>query len=940
MRNPVRKVRQVRRKITYIESESECNDSDKDKDFNPKELESSDSSDENDTIQELQQSKHNSPVYSTIKQIHSKSPENDEDEAKKRSLDIHYAAELRRKYHKKRLDNLLESNELVREPVYGDGDCFFTSVMRSLNCSYSVKQLRGKVCDHFLEHHDHYFDFLSFEDQMIPEEQQKAFMNEIEKMRALGYWQSMIGDLLPLAVANLFKCCVYVYTSNIQQPLKMIQPDIVQPVGTGIKLALTSIPGENHYDAVSNKNKDAYVCVMQQTDVTKAGLDVFTVLSPKQKATFTVQNDIQPASTQPLEEPSNEKSLTPTKDENSLDCNNNIPTPMKVTPHKSAEFYTPPKLIRTRKKKCNPKTWKRNIAKDRKRSGLEYTSCTGKTMNAKSVKPIDCSKCRFRCSDKMSEEDRKDIFSLYYGMSSYEHQRQFLCQMIDSENPKRCIGKKTVSRQFHFTIQEKRVRVCREFFLRTLDIGKKTIELSMSKKVLGAFSSTDKRGKQCSANTTPDEITNSVKEHIKSFPTMESHYCRKDSKKQYLSQDLNIRKMWMLYQHGRKSKNLPAVKEAKYREIFCNDFNLSFFKPKHDQCSLCSLYSTQKEPSEILAKRYQEHQVRKNIARNEKTKDKMKSKSDPSCYAATFDLQAVLTTPCGQTGELYYTRKLCVYNLSFYSLGDSEGVCHVWDETQGKRGSQEIATCILKNTGSVCASKPKTKEITYYSDKCSGQNRNQFVAGAYLYSMAKFPNLQEINHKFLESGHSHMECDSIHSAIETAKKKTSVFVPSQWNTVISMARRGKPYHVVPLKYMDVFNFKDFVQKFCPNLKTTTSGDKVNWMNICWIQTRRDYPLTLFVNETFDEAQFQEIKVQAATRKKGRPSILPDSLSPCYQARLTVSAAKKADLLNLCKKQIIPEDCHEYYKNLTTTHTKTDVIPAPATDEEEEDTDTE
>ena len=133
-----------------------------------------------------------------------------------------------------------------------------------------------------------------------------------------------------------------------------------------------------------------------------------------------------------------------------------------------------------------------------------------------------------------------------------------------------------------------------------------------------------------------------------------------------------------------------------------------------------------------------------------------------------------------------------------------------------------------------------------------------------------------------------------------------------------MAQPGKPYHGVPL---DVLNFKDFVQKFCPNLRSTTSTDKVNWMNICWIQslqTRHYYPHTL--NETFDEALFQEVEVQAATKKKGRPSVLPSLLSQCYQARLPVSAAKKADYVRLCKKQIIPEDCHEYYNNLTTTHT--------------------
>ena len=109
---------------------------------------------------------------------------------------------------------------------------------------------------------------------------------------------------------------------------------------------------------------------------------------------------------------------------------------------------------------------------------------------------------------------------------------------------------------------------------------------------------------------------------------------------------------------------------------------------------------------------------------------------------------------------------------------------------------------------------------------------------------------------------------------------------------------------------------------------------MNWMNICWIQTRRDHPLTL--NETFDKALFQEVKVQASMRKKFGPSMLPSLLSQYYQARLPVSAAKKADLVRLCKKQIIPEDCHEYYNNLTTTHTQKDATPAPAFGEEETD----
>jgi hypothetical protein len=48
-------------------------------------------------------------------------------------------------------------------------------------------------------------------------------------------------------------------------------------------------------------------------------------------------------------------------------------------------------------------------------------------------------------------------------------------------------------------------------------------------------------------NKTPTQDRDIVRQHIESFPTMESHYTRKDSNKQYLSCDLSIRKMVDLY---------------------------------------------------------------------------------------------------------------------------------------------------------------------------------------------------------------------------------------------------------------------------------------------------------------------------------------------------------------------------------------------------------
>lgn len=65
---------------------------------------------------------------------------------------------------------------------------------------------------------------------------------------------------------------------------------------------------------------------------------------------------------------------------------------------------------------------------------------------------------------------------------------------------------------------------------------------------------------------------------------------------------------------------------------------------------------------------FSKHQEQKVQSRQQKDKDKQRAISDKTFHAATFNLQAVLTSPCSLVGELYYKRKLSSYNLSFYSL--------------------------------------------------------------------------------------------------------------------------------------------------------------------------------------------------------------------------------------------------------------------------------
>ena len=109
-----------------------------------------------------------------------------------------------------------------------------------------------------------------------------------------------------------------------------------------------------------------------------------------------------------------------------------------------------------------------------------------------------------------------------------------------------------------------------------------------------------------------------------------------------------------------------------------------------------------------------------------------------------------------------------------------------------------------------------------------------------------------------------MECDSMHAAIEFAKKKTEIFVPRQWATVIRMARRKDPYMIVPLKFGDIYDFKDFTKKYIKFRKEDVNGKKVNWLQIKWIRYTQENPDCIMFKYNFED-EFRVLKV-AGTAK--------------------------------------------------------------------------
>ena len=106
-----------------------------------------------------------------------------------------------------------------------------------------------------------------------------------------------------------------------------------------------------------------------------------------------------------------------------------------------------------------------------------------------------------------------------------------------------------------------------------------------------------------------------------------------------------------------------------------------------------------------------------------------------------------------------------------------------------------------------------------------------------------------------------MESDSIHSAVDYAKKNMKIYLPDQWDTIVSMARKRNPYIVIPLKYSDFYDLKDLKKETCKNMKNAQNGSKVNWMKVKWIQFLKSSPGSIFINHTFEIINFMKIKIR-------------------------------------------------------------------------------
>ena len=158
------------------------------------------------------------------------------------------------------------------------------------------------------------------------------------------------------------------------------------------------------------------------------------------------------------------------------------------------------------------------------------------------------------------------------------------------------------------------MKVCKKMLLVTLDITDRVVFTAVGKKTEIGTCGIEKRGKHTGRGK--ESETDKIRQHINiSFPRMDSHYARKDSKREYLNRSLNLHKIYELYVDIRKKEGCTTpASESTNRSVFNFEFNLSFHRRMKDRCDICAGHENLLKGTDMAE--YHDHLKLKDESRN------------------------------------------------------------------------------------------------------------------------------------------------------------------------------------------------------------------------------------------------------------------------------------------------------------------------------------
>lgn len=407
---------------------------------------------------------------------------------------------------------------------------------------------------------------------------------------------------------------------------------------------------------------------------------------------------------------------------------------------------------------------------------------------------------------------------------------------------------------------------------------------------------------------------------INSIPRVESHYLRAQTTREYITSERSLADIYRDYKDSRHAQELPFASESTFQRIFNTQFNIGFFCPKKDLYDLCESYKNADDENKLkIQQTFQQHLLEKDLARQEKEKDKKESEA----IVVVYDLQAVMPIPKGQVSLFFYKSRINCFNFTISDLHAKNVDCFFWDETEGKRGAVEIGSCVLAFIEMQLNNHPIGDiDLIFYSDNCCGQQKNKYLLSAYAYAVSNM-RVKSITHKFLIRGHSQNEGDNVHSVIEKQVKRHiksgPIYIPQQYVTLIRTAKKsGPPYKVHEMTHDRFYNLKVLQETWGTNFNMDEDNNQVKWHDIKILKVEKESPMVFFYKTSFAQTEFKKCWVN---KRKTRRTVesTPDiamNLSKAYTEKNRLAEAKKKDIKELVDKNVIPRQYYDsFYKNV-------------------------
>ena len=234
---------------------------------------------------------------------------------------------------------------------------------------------------------------------------------------------------------------------------------------------------------------------------------------------------------------------------------------------------------------------------------------------------------------------------------------------------------------------------------------------------------------------------------------------------------------------------------------------------------------TQKEAKDHIRKYKVQRELKnsiQSIARDDVVR-KVPFKQRTHCL--TIDMGQNLGLPnmeAEQVGDTYYFTPLTVFVFGVNDDSRPDGTsdqmnAYIWTEGDGKRGANNIASCLLKDyrARGFLSDGKNEGSLNIIADNCGGQNKNEDVIRFHMW-LVEASWFSEINIIFLVKGHTKNACDRMFNLLKHEYHNLNVESFSQLKTCLN---KSLFVNVEEVGRHEFFDFSSTLNKYYRSLKS-------------------------------------------------------------------------------------------------------------------------